>query len=465
MRTRNAAAVALVAVGLVGLGLGAAAPVAAGPANGLIVYQCIAGGGLQTDICVIDPADAGSEPVNLTDDFPDDAFPDWSPDMTQIVFDSFRTTNQPTIHVMNADGSNITQISSTPYPDRDFQAKWSPDGQKIAFVSTRDGDGEYEIYVMDAEGEIVGSPAVRLTNDPQAEFGQGISDAQIGWSPDSTRLVFVSNRDPDHVDACDIWVMDAVDLDGDGIGDNLDRLTNDNIANCDQLDELWGPTWSPDGSRIAFGSVRSGDYEIWVMDADGKNIVNVTQSPSTWEYQPDWSPDGSEILFVSARDGDEELYSTPAPPAAGSAAQRVAVQGIAPPVTQLTDNSSDDAAPAWGVVGGPVAPMCRGHEATHVMQPGDGTLEATDGPDVIVGTEGPDTINAGGGADVVCAGKKGDTVSGGRGPDQLLGQRGPDTLKGNGGNDELAGGRGTDTCAGGAGTDTAVSCETRTGIP
>ncbi|MBA3563630.1 MAG: PD40 domain-containing protein [Gammaproteobacteria bacterium] len=59
---------------------------------------------------------------------------------------------------MNADGSGIRRISGTPCCDRDFQPKWSPDGQRIAFVSTRDGDGEYEIYVMEAAGELGGAP-------------------------------------------------------------------------------------------------------------------------------------------------------------------------------------------------------------------------------------------------------------------------------------------------------------------
>jgi Tol biopolymer transport system component len=164
---------------------------------------------LDRDIFVFDPATA-APPVNLTGDDPTqpaDENPSWSPDGSRIAFDSSRSTNQQTIHVMDANGGNITQISSTPCCESDFQPAWSPDGNRIAFVSTRDGDGEYEIYVMGAEGEFAGPPAVRLTNDPAPEFGQRINDSQPTWSPDSSRLAFLANGRGADADSCDLYAM------------------------------------------------------------------------------------------------------------------------------------------------------------------------------------------------------------------------------------------------------------------
>jgi Tol biopolymer transport system component len=334
--------------------------------NGLIVYTCLTEGGLSTDICTLDPVSGAV--VNLTNDAEFDAFPDWSPDASRIVFDSFRSTNQPTIHVMNSDGTGITRISSTPCCDRDFQATWSPDGSRIAFVSTRDGDGEYELYVMDVVGEFVGPPATRLTNDPAPEFGQGVNDWQPAWSPDSRRLAFVSNRDPEVVDACDIYVMDAADADGDGFGDNMTRLTFDNDFEC----ELIRPAWSPTGEQIAFTSTRSNDHEVWVMDADGSNLVNVTDFPGQ-DFDAGWSPDGTQITFVSGRDGDYEIYSTPAPPPSSGAL----VAAASAPVTQLTNNTTDDLEPDWGV-GATVVLPCTASDLSNAIAAlgpdGDGTL-------------------------------------------------------------------------------------------
>ena len=65
--------------------------------------------------------------------------------------------------------------------------------------------------------------------------------------------------------------------------------------------------WSPDGSKIAFYAAADADYDIYVMDADGRNVTKLTQSPSSDRF-PTWSPDGRRAAFTSDRDGDDEVY-------------------------------------------------------------------------------------------------------------------------------------------------------------
>ena len=158
---------------------------------------------------------------------------------------------------------------------------------QIAFVSQRDGNPE--IYVMDADG----GNQRRLTNNPDRAWDPS-------WSPDGKRIAFVSNRDGHaHVIpgwfTYEIYVMDAD-------GDNPQNLTNNPSDDRD-------PSWSPDGKRIAFMSMRDGHiidfaptYEIYVMDADGGNPQNLTNNPNDDRY-PSWSPDGKRIVFVSERPG------------------------------------------------------------------------------------------------------------------------------------------------------------------
>ena len=89
----------------------------------------------------------------------------------------------------------------------------------------------------------------------------------------TSRIVFTSLRDGNN----EIYVMDAD-------GGNQENLTNHPAYDGQ-------PDWSPDGTKIAFVSLRDGVSQIYVMNADGKNPIRLTDGPR-WKYDPDWSPDG-----------------------------------------------------------------------------------------------------------------------------------------------------------------------------
>lgn len=107
------------------------------------------------------------------------------------------------------------------------------------------------------------------------------------------------------------------------------RLTNDPAGD-------FGSAWSPDGTTIAFHSDRDGDFEIYVMDADGAGLAPLTDEPAA-DVAPAWSPDGTAIVFVSNRDGNEEIY---------------VMNADGTGVARLTADPADDGDPAWSPAGG-----------------------------------------------------------------------------------------------------------------
>lgn len=358
--TRVVASAAAATVLVAGMQMGWGSPVgAAAGANGLIAYSSW-DDDLNYDIYVSDPADPASSPVRLTTDGAYNSNPDWSPDGTRIVYDGWSTAGGPRIQVMDADPATAdSTVLSDPCADSfdcygDFQPAWSPDGARIAFVSSRpNADGSdkwsYELYVMDVAGEIGPLPgATRLTTDALPDSGQGINDSQVMWSPDGQRIAFVSSGRGENPDSCDLWVMDSHDLDGDGFGDDMERLTFDEGFNCDAFEDV-SPQWSPNSNLIAFTSVRSGYFDIWVVNSDDPtDLRNVTQTPDGYEDQPAWSPDGTQIIFRSTANGAYELFSLPVPPPVAPSAVRASVAAAAPPRTQLTFDGRTKQQADWG---------------------------------------------------------------------------------------------------------------------
>jgi len=173
--------------------------------------------------------------------------PSWSPDNSLIAFSSARS-GQTEIWMMNADGSNQRQLTTTPVSYGSNAPCWSPDGNKILFASNR--SGTFQTYVMDANGGNV----LQLTQSLPPDF----PDANVPvWSPDGRKIAFWSGLENRHGE---IWVMDA-----DG-GNRLQLTDGPGQSNSDN------PAWSPDGRHIIFETNRSGvRVETWIMNADGTN--------------------------------------------------------------------------------------------------------------------------------------------------------------------------------------------------
>ena len=151
------------------------------------------------NICVVNADGSGLTSLTIG------RYPEWSPDGERIAFYSSRSGNDE-MHVMDADGSNVAQLTYDDATPRDSgPPSWSPDGRRIAFTSDRnDRDGQFQIYVMNVDG----SDVVQLTNHPGGNVGPS-------WSPDGQRIAFISGRDRN----AEIYVMNA---DGSGVT----RLTN-----------------------------------------------------------------------------------------------------------------------------------------------------------------------------------------------------------------------------------------------
>jgi len=227
----------------------------------------------------------------------------------KIAFGSSRNSGNHDIFVMDPDGSNEVRLTtSLAYDD---QPAWSPDGTKIAFMSGRDGN--FEIYSMTSTG----AAQTRLTNNPQG-------DGFPAWSPDGSRIAFVRGN-LNSPNTFEIYLMDAT-------GGNEVRLTNDSV-----IDGV--PSWSPDGTKIVFMSGGSSvfdpnSFEIYTINADGSNRTRLTNN-SIVDGQPSYSPDGTKIVFAS---GDAmnpngiEIY---------------VMSANGTNLTRLTNNSVTDAFPTW----------------------------------------------------------------------------------------------------------------------
>ena len=179
----------------------------------------------------------------------------------------------------------------------EYDLDWSAGGQ-IAYTANT-GAG-FEIWVVDASGS---GESTDLTGPiPDSEFPG--SQFQPSWSPDATMIAYTSDQGGDN----DIWVMNADGSNPRNLTTGV-LFTGGRILTDGKEEQ---PAWSPDGSRIVYVSDRNGgDNDIWVMNADGTGHRNLHDNNNP-EWKPAWSPDGSRIVFVhntGEDDADDDIWT------------------------------------------------------------------------------------------------------------------------------------------------------------
>jgi Tol biopolymer transport system component/actin-like ATPase involved in cell morphogenesis len=314
------------------------------------------GGGTSSDTTAPDggtsPTTAATAPPTLAVDLP--TGPPLG--LETMVFTS-REGNLWNIAVVDQDGTGLRQITQE-RADKPRLPVLSPTRDTIAYTLQRgDTTSNWELWVTDTNGEV------------KLQLAAGLAaDARATWSPDGTRLAYVS----DQTGVPDLWVYDLT------TGEST-QLTQTDLTEAD-------PAWSPDGERIAFsqqvagnldiytlavddpaaepvrltedpggdgdpswhpldGSIAfardlgAGNRDIFRMGGDGSGEVRVTDGPLA-EEDPAWSPDGAYIAFESDRDkpvGDDDEYEIYVMLPDGTG------------ITRVTTHNGFDAHPAWGL--------------------------------------------------------------------------------------------------------------------
>jgi Tol biopolymer transport system component len=189
--------------------------------------------------------------------------PAWSPDGTRLAFVSSRSGDEE-VYVARADGTSVRRLTRLPGPD--LSPAWSPDGRKLVWSSRG------EIWTMGASG----AGKRRLVRRAQS-WHQHHTPAWHG-----TRIVYASNRVSDF--NTELFAVPARRLTFTGGSDGV--LGDDSM-----------PDFTPDGRRIVFTSNRDRQGEIYVMSANGSGQRRLTRRPGD-DWAPDVSPDGAKIAFT-----------------------------------------------------------------------------------------------------------------------------------------------------------------------
>ena len=242
-----------------------------GPETSLEGRLAFLGGGADGNLEILAGRTNGSGVVQIVGGLPQFVDIAWSPDATRIVYaTNFGGTSVFDLYTIDVSGENQQSLGV----DGRMPA-WSPDGSKITFIAQGPGSST-DLYTMSPNGS-----DVRVLMETTA------TELSPAWSPDGSRIAYESR--------------------GSRVGIYVVNVDGSNAAMI--VGHGSSPVWSPDGTRIAFESTMHragerdpiGQYEIYVMDADGSDVTRLTflsHERQALRY-PTWSPDGASIAFES----------------------------------------------------------------------------------------------------------------------------------------------------------------------
>jgi len=194
-----------------------------------------------------------------------------------IAFASDRS-GKSNIWVVNVDGTGLKQLTGV--HDGACQPEWSPEGDRLVFISPCDDDRDYyfgaSLFMLKLDG-----------SEPELLMKVPGGDYDPAWSPDGRYIAFTSLRRQDQMPQ--IYILDLAD----STGNSVVRLVDPNDLPNSQ------PAWSPDGKEIAF--TRSSTH-VWIIRLGGKNpaLASKVEDISTQNLEADWSPDG-DVLVLTQR--------------------------------------------------------------------------------------------------------------------------------------------------------------------